>query len=314
MPLRRNLDHTVEWYYNMNYNKSFLIQYHLFSQFELKEKVVPFVDNYDSTAIVDYREDLYGIFSTFEDFEFINYSSFYTFFTLHKIDIPTFFRDIRSLKRSRNDIEILKFNNYFMRMGKRYQSLKFLYNAIELIKSDFNTLPKFIFKVEVDWQDFFYVYHSFFLTTGYVNMAFREDELATYGNVHSPEAKHILTEMDIKRVTLRNIYKMLPMFAFYIYKVDKQIYKNTRGKSGKYTFIWKYVTSYKRPFLVMSWILRELRVTPGRSLIDRLTLLLRTLVFSPDKTWIFRIKRFSTNYVYRNCRKTLAENYITVKR
>ena len=35
---------------------------------------------------------------------------------------------------------------------------------------------------------------------------------------------------------------MLPMFSFYIYKVDKKIFKNTRGKSGKFTFIWKYIT------------------------------------------------------------------------
>lgn len=27
------------------------------------------------------------------------------------------------------------------------------------------------------------------------------------------------------------------LFSFYIYKVDKQIYKNSRGKSGKYTFV-----------------------------------------------------------------------------
>ena len=27
------------------------------------------------------------------------------------------------------------------------------------------------------------------------------------------------------------------LFSFYIYKVDKHIYKNSRGKSGKFTFI-----------------------------------------------------------------------------
>ena len=28
-----------------------------------------------------------------------------------------------------------------------------------------------------------------------------------------------------------------PLFHFYIYRVNKKIYKNSRGKSGKYTFI-----------------------------------------------------------------------------
>ncbi len=34
-----------------------------------------------------------------------------------------------------------------------------------------------------------------------------------------------------------NFIKVQPMFNFFIYKVNKNIYKNTRGKSGKYTFI-----------------------------------------------------------------------------
>jgi hypothetical protein len=102
------------------------------------------------------------------------------------------------------------------------------------------------------------------------------------------------------------------MFSFYIYKVDKQIFKNTRGKSGKYTFIWKYVASYKRQFLVMFWLAKELRMMPGRAFPDRLLQLLKTFIFTPKKTLIFKVKKFSHNYVYRNCRHTLAEHYRTV--
>jgi hypothetical protein len=41
------------------------------------------------------------------------------------------------------------------------------------------------------------------------------------------------------------------LFSFYIYKVDKKIYKNSRGKSGKHTFVWKYIAPYKRNLLIM---------------------------------------------------------------
>lgn len=44
--------------------------------------------------------------------------------------------------------------------------------------------------------------------------------------------------------------KTQPIFTLYIYKVNKNIYKNTRGKSGKFTFIWKYVPLYKRLFII----------------------------------------------------------------
>ena len=77
---------------------------------------------------------------------------------------------------------------------------------------------------------------------------------------------------------------MLPIFSFYIYKVDKQIFKNTRGKSCKYTFIWKYVTQYKRVFIAMYWLLKELRIMPGRSIGDRMSQLIKGFVFSPEKT------------------------------
>lgn len=76
----------------------------------------------------------------------------------------------------------------------------------------------------------------------------------------------------------------LPMFSFYIYKVDKKIFKNTRGKSGKFTFIWKYVAPYKRLFLVMHWLLKELRVRPGRAFTDRLTATLSAITLTPKKT------------------------------
>jgi hypothetical protein len=106
---------------------------------------------------------------------------------------------------------------------------------------------------------------------------------------------------------------MLPMFAFYVYKVDKKIFKNTRGKSGKFTFIWKYISQYKRNFLVMHWLMKELRLKPGRSLQNRVDATIDTLVFTPQKTWIWKVKKFSHNYVYYNCRKSLAETYRTSK-
>jgi hypothetical protein len=118
----------------------------------------------------------------------------------------------------------------------------------------------------------------------------------------------------VRDLIFKNLNDLKPLFAFYIYKVDKKIFKNTRGKSGKYTFIWKYVSSYKRLSLVMHWVIKELRMKPGRTLTDRLRLVIQTIAQNPENTWMFKVKRFSHNYVYRNCRKTLAETYRTSTR
>lgn len=62
----------------------------------------------------------------------------------------------------------------------------------------------------------------------------------------------------------------------------------------------------------MFWLMRELKITPGRTIEDRLNALVRMFVFNPNKSWVWRIKKFSHNYVYRNCRYTLADTYRTV--
>lgn len=109
--------------------------------------------------------------------------------------------------------------------------------------------------------------------------------MLTFGNTQNRLYKDIVTNLQIDRILFANAEMMLPMFSFYIYKVDKKIFKNTRGKSGKYTFIWKYVTPYKRFMLVMFWLMRELKITQGRQIKDRLRGLLHTFIFHPKQTW-----------------------------
>jgi hypothetical protein len=49
----------------------------------------------------------------------------------------------------------------------------------------------------------------------------------------------------------------------------------------------------------------------GRTLQDRLNSVISVLYFNPEKTWMWKIRKFSHNYVYYNCRQTLAETYKT---
>jgi hypothetical protein len=64
-----------------------------------------------------------------------------------------------------------------------------------------------------------------------------KEQLTTFGHTMIPVGKYIEDEWNLNTLVFKNIYQMLPLFSFYIYKVDKKIFKNTRGKSGKFTFI-----------------------------------------------------------------------------
>ena len=101
------------------------------------------------------------------------------------------------------------------------------------------------------WKDFYIIYNNITFYNKYSILSFYREEPTTFGNAQSFNIKSIFSSWDLKTILFRNLHKILPIFSFYIYKVDKQIFKNTRGKSGKYTFIWKYVTQYKRTFLLM---------------------------------------------------------------
>jgi hypothetical protein len=110
---------------------------------------------------------------------------------------------------------------------------------------------------------------------------------------------------------MENFKLLEPMFLFYIYKVDKNIYKNSRGRSGKFTFLWKYVAPYKRRHIVMAWLIKESKMQPGRDLYSRLNAVLVNAINNPSATFMSKIRKFSYNYVYYNCRRTLAETYRT---
>jgi hypothetical protein len=85
----------------------------------------------------------------------------------------------------------------------------------------------------------------------YKTLSFTNEEFIAFGHKQDPILKNIEFNWGIRSLLFQHFQHFLPMFSFYIYKVDKKIFKNTRGKSGKYTFIWKYVAPYKRNFLVM---------------------------------------------------------------
>lgn len=199
-----------------------------------------------------------------------------------------------------------------MREGKRLKTLNLLNSLVPDLQKEYPNIIDMVYKTPVSWVEFYCIFNYLRLDKTYNQYNFMEPEVTKYGNIHKTNYIDIVTKWNDKKILFRNLIDLLPMFSFYIYRVDKQIFKNTRGRSGKYTFIWKYVATYKRQFLVMFWLAKELRMMPGRSFPERLLQLLRTFIFSPKKTLIFKVKKFSNNYVYRNCRHTLAEHYRTV--
>lgn len=310
-PLFKNQDHTVEWYYSSVPNENYFIQYLKFTDEELSSKTQSILNINLNSQLVEDCEDLYGIHDLdYFDFGYILNCDFYNFFNESNVDIPKCFKKTISPKRTINNLDILKFNNYFMFKGFRYKALHSLLDSFNSLNMIHNKNSKVGFGYN-NWK-FFYLIHTSiaFKKNYYIFDSTDSYELYLRGSQLQTSRK--LDDIyDIFDSFFKKLLNVLPIFSFYVYKVDKLVYKNTRGKSGKYTFIWKYVAPYKRLYLVFFWLVRELKMSPGKSYKDRMYTTLYNFFFNLNKTWIFRIKKFSYNYVYKNCRLTLAENYIT---
>lgn len=254
-------------------------------------------------------DETYETNSSFLNFQFLKHSEFKYFFSNSMVDIPRCFNFSKSLRRPINKLPLVRFNNYLMRDGKRHKSSNLFYSVLWNIfsqrRSSINHANMISWRATYISLSHIHVskQHSTY-PSNFVIKDFFNTDLSLFG-------KHKNDKFNLARNLMLNLKKLEPIFLFYVYKVDKNIYKNTRGKSGKFTFIWKYVSPYKRKFLVMHWAMRELKMQSGRTLKDRLNSVLSTLYSSPDKTWMWKIKKFSHNYVYYNCRRTLAETYKT---
>ena len=243
-------------------------------------------------------------------FEYLRHSDFNQFFTLSKVDTPRCLLNTWSSRRTINRHLLIKLSNYISRKGKREQTLNLLLNSLrlaylthlpDLAKADAYLGWKSIYTI-ISSSQYTKNYSQFPPSIGYANV---------YACAYGPLGKEHSSFLDMRNVSLTNINSITPIFSFYIYKVDKAIYKNSRGRSGKYTFIWKYLPPYKRRQLVLAWIAREVKLQSGRTIQDRVDAVIKAICFSPTSLFINKVQTFSTNYVYRNSRKSLCETYRT---
>ena len=267
----------------------------------LSISTIPYVD----TNIDNYNHGL----EKDEIFSFIKSIPFINFFKLNQIDVPSCFKKSSSLKRKHDLKPVIKFSNYIMHKGLKLTCLKGLVRAINTA-----TQPLCSFNTFTSWKNLF-LFFSLNTLTNYRYNKFHikspdnNDDESSYKNIDD-----FSNNYGMEKVFFKKLSKFKPIFLFYIYKVDKSIFKNSRGRSGKFTFIWKYVASYKRLNIVYHWINKELKTVNKRNFQERLDFMVSQVIFHPQHTWVHRIRKFSYNYVYYNCRNTLAKTYRTTTR
>ena len=244
-------------------------------------------------------------------FSFMLSTDFLSFFKQLNVDTPKCFNQANSSKREVNHYTLLKLANYIMRGGNKIHITNRLVHSLHSVsvnnryEIDINSLS---------WLNSYSLLSQFVVTNNYYALT-SQITFVNYNNLsfNLNGLKHN-TSSDIRYKTYSLVNSLKPIFLFYIYKVDKNIYKNSRGKSGKFTFLWKYISPFKRNKLILHWLSKELINTSGKTLNDRIINLFKNYLLNPTSTFISKIRRFTHNYVFNNCRSTLASTYKTTTR
>ena len=222
-------------------------------------------------------------------FNFLTLSELDRYFSLINLKVPSFFSSSGNLIRKRVPHTTLTLSKYFMTSGQLNKVLS-SFSRCMLSLSKFNEIPKLTALERLKAR-------------GLDRMS---NNKLRYGRINpvkkTPES-----------IFFKNVNSLKPLFHFYVYKVDKQIYKNSRGKSGKYTFLWKYVTPYKRFNFVASKLSKEIKFDSALNLQLKINSAVTKYVHNKDATFTAKSIRFSNNYVFFNSRNSLLQNYRTVK-
>lgn len=240
-------------------------------------------------------------------------SAFKEFFKNANVARPYEVTHTSSLKRIRGLSAMRRFNTYLARSGKFYKTSKLLLQSCDSASREM-WLGWLTHKEAFRWYDFYNALLHFGCRRVISDLSASNSYEFKNNLILRNSYLCFLESTRISDILKETFKKFNFLFSFYIYKVDKQIYKNSRGRSGKYTFVWKYVAPYRRQFLIMHWLTREMRITPGKTLKDRVHTVIRTFLLNTESTWIWKIKKFSLNYVYYNLRRTLGETCKTIMR
>lgn len=219
--------------------------------------------------------------------------------------MPICFKKSKSLYAKTFELPLLKFTNLIMRGGSREQVIKNI--TLSFTKCFTRIFKTLNFGDYVKWE---YLYSSLLNLSYSSHQIFTTTTLTTSLELHS---KHTLVEKNIvfsdslflTKFLFYKLNEFLPLFSFYIRKVDKSIRKHSRGKSGKYTIMWKYVPVYKRLYITTRWLLKDLKFQKSKTFTERLFKTLETFLTNPEVSFVYKLRKFTHYFVFQNFKKTL---------
>ena len=235
-----------------------------------------------------------------------------SFFTTQLVDIPQSFRKSKSLYSDSMSTPNLRIITMLMRHGRKTYTSKLYSHSLLALTSQIINNNSLTSDIQT-WRACYNIFTNVLVTgtTSIIPSSVFNRSLPilyTRDKFNQPsDSLKTETSMDywVYNLVSEELSKYIPPFSFYIRKVDKMKRKHSRGKSGKYSIVWKYVPKYKRFITVLRWLVRDVRFQKARTFSERLFRSLESLLFDKTSHLIYKLRNFVHFYVFQNYRKTL---------
>ena len=250
-------------------------------------------------------------------------STIKSFFTSQRVDIPICFKKSKALYSPTFELPLVKTLNILMRSGLRGKVLKALTVSFSKV---FHKMASLLTpSIYMHWRLLYHLIDCFFIGTnsslykfdlgkiGLTSDEYKREGVAIWAD-HRMNGEYFSFNYNstVQHLLFESLQEYAPTFSFYIRKVDKSVRKNSRGKSKKYTIIWKYVPAYKRLYVTIRWLLKDLRFQKLKHLEPRLTKILEVFLLSPELSFLVRLRGFVHDFVFHNYKKTLLKHLKSV--
>ena len=266
-------------------------------------------DDFRSAYTNTLNEDTTTALETFFDQES---STLVSFFALQMIDIPRPFSRSKSMYSISAAVPKLRFINMMTRHGRKAKVSKSFTHALHNLSSSY--LKSRSNKVEVsDWRLFYSIFNQPLpaeLESGplskpvfesWASMSFGNKYLQTY-----EDSEYFFKPEDwLQNILFDELTEYVPLFSFYVKRVDKLKRKHSRGKSGKYSIVWKYIPKYKRLLTTLRWMTRDVRFQKSKTFDLRLTRSLEVFLFDKSSHLVPQLRQFVHKFVFQHHKKTL---------
>ena len=240
--------------------------------------------------------------------------TFDTFFATQLIDVPKCFKKSVSLYRNQSfDLDSRLFNN-ISRHGRKMYVTRLYSGVVQTLTNQrlYSSEQNIQNSTYLPWRVLYKALTPMFYNFNHnaLNLAALSDfEYVDKAAETWDRESYSVPTNDLTTLSIRQILKQYnPVFSFYIRRVDKLKRKHSRGKSGKYSISWKYVPEYKRQWIAIRWLTKDIKFQRSRTLYLKMLASFENLLFNQQAHLVYQLRSFVHRFVFQNYRKTLLKS------